>query len=86
MAESMWQVMDLSGARTIEGHDKSLLGRVQVSTSCVRGNLVAAGGFKGELAVTNMEAGAGLAFRCAGALRLCTAWVITPLLFARRPG
>lgn len=60
--------MDLSGACTSEEFQKNLA-RVQISTSCVRGNLVAAGGFKGELAITNMEAGAGLAFRCAVVLR-----------------
>ena len=56
--------MNLSGACTSEEIQK-VLGRVQISTSCVRGNLVAAGGFKGELAITNMEAGAAVAFRCA---------------------
>ena len=67
----MWQVMDLSAASISEG-PKGLFGRVQISTSCVRDNLVAAGGFRGELAITNMEAGAGLAFRWASALRAAT--------------
>ena len=56
--------MNLTGCCTSEEIQK-VLGRVQISTTCVRGNLVAAGGFKGELAITNMEAGAGVAFRCA---------------------
>ena len=53
------QVLDLSGAPQDAGH----AGRVRVTTSCVRGNLVAAGGMNGELAVANLENGPGPAFR-----------------------
>jgi len=53
------QVLDLSGAPQDAGH----AGRVRVTTSCVRGNLVAAGGMNGELAVANLEDGPGPAFR-----------------------
>lgn len=61
----MWQVLDLSGGALEERASgrEARLGHVKISTSCVRGNLVAAGGFNGELAVANLEAGPGVAFR-----------------------
>ena len=63
----MWQVLDLSGGALEERANgrEARLGHVKISTSCVRGNLVAAGGFNGELAVANLEAGPGVAFRSA---------------------
>jgi hypothetical protein len=55
------KVLDLSGAST----DSRLsgLGRVQISTFCVRHDLMAAGGFAGELIVANLKK-TGLQCRC----------------------
>ncbi len=60
-------MLDLSGGALEERANgrEARLGHVKISTSCVRGNLVAAGGFNGELAVANLEAGPGVAFRSA---------------------
>ncbi|KAK9904808.1 hypothetical protein WJX75_002913 [Coccomyxa subellipsoidea] len=53
VARKSTKVLDLSGAST----DSRLsgLGRVQISTFCVRHDLMAAGGFAGELIVANLK-------------------------------
>lgn len=57
-------MLDLSG----EGTDsrESGFGRVQISTFCVRHDLVATGGFAGELIVANLRQ-KGLKCRCRSA-------------------
>lgn len=50
-AKSDLQVLDLSGSST--DSRASGFGRVQISTFCVRHNLIAAGGFAGELIVAD---------------------------------
>lgn len=46
------QVMDLSGAPSSRSFAPGL-GRVVVSTLCVKDNLIAAGGFNGDLVIRN---------------------------------